>query len=269
MIASNVHTHTVFSDGKNTPEEMVTAARAKGFVSLGISDHSDTPFDPTGYCMEAKDYPRYVRTLRELQKSLEGEFELLCGMEKDYYSPIDASLYDYVIGSVHYVPDPQGGDPWSVDMSRAVQEKYVANCCGGDRLEFARRFFDITVRHAQKETFLIQGHFDVINKFSLFEEDDPAYQTIAMEALREVAKIVPYFEVNCGAMYRGYRAIPYPAPFLLEEMHRLGVKLILSGDSHDTASLDYAFEETQALLKRTGFTSLWRLRSGGMEEILL
>ncbi|MBO7761811.1 MAG: PHP domain-containing protein [Clostridia bacterium] len=269
MIASNVHTHTVFSDGKNTPEEMVAAAREKGFVSLGISDHSDTPFDPTGYCMEDKDYGRYLAALRGLQERLEGEFELFCGMEKDYYSPIDASLYDYVIGSVHYVPDPNGGDPWSVDMSRAVQEEYVAKCCGGEKLELAKRYFELVVRHAETEPFLIQGHFDLVNKFGLFDDESEAYRHTAREALRAVAPLVPYFEINTGAMYRGYRTAPYPAPFLLEEMQRLGVKPVLNGDSHDIPSLDHAFAETEALLKKTGFSSLWRMRRGGMEEILL
>ena len=40
MIRSNYHTHTVFSDGANTPEEMVLAAIDLGLESIGFSDHS-------------------------------------------------------------------------------------------------------------------------------------------------------------------------------------------------------------------------------------
>ena len=34
-----LHCHTTFSDGKNTLEEMVVAAKKKGFGKIGISDH--------------------------------------------------------------------------------------------------------------------------------------------------------------------------------------------------------------------------------------
>ena len=34
MQYANIHTHTTFSDGKNTPEEMVAAAREKGFGAI-------------------------------------------------------------------------------------------------------------------------------------------------------------------------------------------------------------------------------------------
>ena len=36
----NLHTHTIYCDGINTPEELVEAAIAKGFDSIGFSGHS-------------------------------------------------------------------------------------------------------------------------------------------------------------------------------------------------------------------------------------
>ncbi len=38
MIA-NFHTHTVFCDGRNTPEEVVLSAIEKGFSAIGFSGH--------------------------------------------------------------------------------------------------------------------------------------------------------------------------------------------------------------------------------------
>ena len=51
MTLQNLHTHTVFSDGKNTPEEMVLGAVRAGCTSLGFSEHSPlAPFyDPDRY----------------------------------------------------------------------------------------------------------------------------------------------------------------------------------------------------------------------------
>ena len=61
MTLQNLHTHTVFSDGKNTPEEMVLGAVRAGCTSLGFSEHSPlAPFyDPDRYAMEAADLPAY------------------------------------------------------------------------------------------------------------------------------------------------------------------------------------------------------------------
>ena len=36
----DLHMHTVFSDGKNTAEEMVQEAISRGLETVGISDHS-------------------------------------------------------------------------------------------------------------------------------------------------------------------------------------------------------------------------------------
>ena len=36
---STFHTHTIFSDGENTVEEMIFCAKNLGFETIGISDH--------------------------------------------------------------------------------------------------------------------------------------------------------------------------------------------------------------------------------------
>ena len=47
MIKADLHVHTTFSDGLNTPEEIVLAAIGMGLEKLGFSDHSHTSFDET------------------------------------------------------------------------------------------------------------------------------------------------------------------------------------------------------------------------------
>ena len=44
----DLHTHTTYSDGRDTPEEMIKEALERGLMCFGISDHSPTPFDPPG-----------------------------------------------------------------------------------------------------------------------------------------------------------------------------------------------------------------------------
>ena len=64
MRYSNLHTHSVFSDGKHSLEENVRSAIEKGMCSLGFSDHSFTPCD-TSYCM---DLTRYAACRQEIDR---------------------------------------------------------------------------------------------------------------------------------------------------------------------------------------------------------
>ena len=72
MRYSNFHQHTTFSDGADTPEEMIEKAKELGFVSLGFSDHSETLCD-TSYCMATSDYPTYRQKIRSLAEGEEGK----------------------------------------------------------------------------------------------------------------------------------------------------------------------------------------------------
>ena len=42
---ANYHTHTVFCDGRNTPEELVQEAIRLGCPEIGFSGHSYTSFE--------------------------------------------------------------------------------------------------------------------------------------------------------------------------------------------------------------------------------
>ena len=46
----DLHMHTTWSDGKNTPEEMIEEAIRLGLETVGISDHSSG--DPCGMTLE-------------------------------------------------------------------------------------------------------------------------------------------------------------------------------------------------------------------------
>ncbi len=53
----NFHTHTTYCDGKETAEQMVQAAIAKGFTRLGFSGHGFNDFRPEDqevWCMRQR-----------------------------------------------------------------------------------------------------------------------------------------------------------------------------------------------------------------------
>ena len=55
----NLHTHSVYSDGKSQPREIVEEALRQGLTTLGFSEHSPLPFD-NNFSVKSADMPRYV-----------------------------------------------------------------------------------------------------------------------------------------------------------------------------------------------------------------
>ena len=50
-------------------------------------------------------------------------------------------------------------------------------------------------------------------------------------------------EVNTGGVYRGYRKDFYPGAWLLGEWNKLGGRVIITADAHDTAALTSALRK--------------------------
>ena len=115
MIKYDLHTHTVFSDGENTPKEMIAAAETAGVDILGISDHEYAPMQ-TSYCISKENTINYINEISELKSKT--KLKLYLGTERDYFSPETDFRYDYVIGSVHSVY--KNGEYIDVDFTYTV-----------------------------------------------------------------------------------------------------------------------------------------------------
>ena len=59
----NLHTHSVYSDGKSQPREIVEEAVRQGLTTLGFSEHSPLPFD-NNFSVKSADMPLYVAEIR-------------------------------------------------------------------------------------------------------------------------------------------------------------------------------------------------------------
>ena len=68
---SSVHCHSTMCDGKNTLQEMASAACAQGLTTLGFSGHSYTQRDRE-YCMSPSRTAQYKATIAKLKAELVG-----------------------------------------------------------------------------------------------------------------------------------------------------------------------------------------------------
>ena len=238
------HVHTVFSDGADTPEAMAEAAYRRGFAALGFSDHSDTAFDRS-YCMPSERYAEYRARIAALKAQYAGKLEIFCGVEQDGFSDTPTDGFDYVIGSLHYLR--VGGEYIEVDGSAEILQAAAETHFGGDILSIAECYYDTLAERipALRPTFI--GHFDLISKFNeadaLFPSDSERYRRAWQRAADRLLTLGVPFEVNTGAISRGYRSAPYPGAEILGYLAEHGARFLLSSDAHGAAALGYAFGE--------------------------
>ncbi len=252
MQKSNFHTHTKYSDGNDTPLEMVESAIGFGFKALGFSDHSYTHPQET-YPMAFEAERQYRRDIRKLAAQYADQIRIYCGIEQDSKSPLPVpGHYDYILSSVHELL--YHGDFYPIDCNRDIHCALVENVFHGDFVEMSKVYFNELTRHVMEQKTDIVGHFDLITKYSLIPEDDFAYVEAALQAVREIVKHCQVFELNTGAIARGLRTVPYPAAFIVDEIKRLGGSFIITSDCHYKDKLTVWFDEAEEFLGSHGFT---------------
>lgn len=252
MILSDFHVHTAYCDGHDSPEDIVKEAISLGMKKLGFSGHAYTPFDEAP-CMSPEGTEEYRREIHRLKEEYSGQIEIFCGIEQDYYSTIPAKNYDYVIGSVHYINI--NGECLHVDNTPEMFYDLISKC-GGDPYNVAEKYYSLVADVVNKTGANIIGHFDLITKLNercnFFDEDNPRYISASNNALDALLETGAVFEINTGALSRGYRSFAYPSMRLLKRIAEKGGRVILSSDAHDKHNLMYSFPEYEELALSLG-----------------
>ncbi len=237
----DLHMHTTFCDGKNTPEEMVLSAIEKGLTTVGISGHALTCFDKS-YCMSDERLSGYFAEVERVKEKYSDKIKVLCGLEVDYYSKVPEEYLkraDYIIGSVHYIC--KDGEYAVVDSSAKKIRDAAERLWGGDVYAMIEDYYKTVADVVNKLDPDVIGHIDLITKFievdDYFDTSNPRY----IEASRNAVKaLIPYavpFEINYGAISRGYRTLPYPEKSLLDFIIENGGKVIKSSDAHSKENI--------------------------------
>lgn len=244
------HIHTTFSDGANTPREVIEYAIKHGIKEIGFSDHSYTAFDES-YCIKKKRADEYFAEVSALKKEYANEIKVLCGIEQDYYSESDVSRYDYVIGSVHYLKVKNGYV--AVDENVQTVLDAIGKHFDGDAYKFIEEYYETVSNIVEKTDCDIIGHFDLVSKFNektpFFDEKAERYRASWKKALDKLLKTGRTFEINTGAISRGLKSEPYPNKEMIEYIKSHGGKFIFSSDAHKKENLCYSFDELSEKLK--------------------
>lgn len=268
MYPQNLHTHGIYCDGKDDYEDTVKRAIELGLSSIGFSGHSYMFYSPS-HSMCPPDTALYKKTVRALGEKYKDQIRVYLGLEFDMYSIEDTSGLDYMLGALHYL---KLGDRYvGFDRDAATVRSIIDTEFGGDGMKYAARYYEELSHLPEYGKFDAVAHFDLVTKHrethDFFDTESAAYRAAAVDCMRALVPHIPLFEVNTGAIARGYRTTPYPDLFLLKELKRLGGGVILGSDCHDNRYLTCHFNEAEELIKEAGFRSVFVFEEGSFREI--
>ncbi|MBQ3060120.1 MAG: histidinol-phosphatase [Desulfovibrio sp.] len=262
MIHTDLHSHTKYSHGADTPAAMYTAALQQGLTVFGFSEHSPRPegFD---YLHEYRDHlnrhlPDYVSEVLELraapQEGARGLCRVLFGMEMDWLEgqedyvrrACQAFDFDYLIGSVHFIGHwgfDDGAGPWKQASQEECEAWYTS-------------YFDAWETMLRSGLFQIAAHPDLIKIFSVEQFhiwlDRPESQDRVRQCLTVLRDAGMAMEVSSAGLRKACREI-YPAPLIMRMAAELHIPISFASDAHGVDDVAYGFARLASYAKAFGF----------------
>lgn len=264
----NYHSHSTFSDGKKEIPEMVKAARDAGLETFGITDHSPVPVE-SDWNMPTERMDEYLTEIKRAQEQIKG-IDFFGGIEIDYLrgaKPLSADFLDrldFTVGSLHYLAVADGWEVIDVspeNFATLFQKEFSSDI---QRMagEYARQQCEMLELYRPD----IIGHIDLLSKFNqkrhFFDESDKGWLFPLYEVLELAGELGTIVEINTGAISRGHRNVPYPAPPLMEACAKRGIRMTLNGDSHSPEGINTAYNSAIQTAVRCGIGELWHLKKG-------
>jgi DNA polymerase (family 10) len=149
------HNHTTRSDGVATLEEMIVAAKERGFKYIGISDHSQSAFYAQG--LKVPDLLSQEKEIREAQER-HPDIKIFWGIESDIladgqldYEPQVLKTFDFVVASIHsrFQMDRKAMTERILTAIRNPATRFLGHATG--RLLLGRKGYDCDMEAIIKE----------------------------------------------------------------------------------------------------------------------
>lgn len=253
-INMDLHTHSRISyDGKQTMEELVTAAEACGMKYVAITEHCDMDLTRHGYTYhKLPDYDAYFAELAAV-RAAHPNVDVLAGVELgfspesngDYAGFLSGKKLDVVLNSVHIVDGEDVYDK-SYYESRSREKAYL------DYLSAVRQSLDVPYDYD------VVGHIGYIARRSLFEPrayEYCEYADVLDDVLSTIVSREKCLEVNTLTP-PGYDFLPLKS--VLERYRALGGELLSIGsDAHVPSRVGEHFPLALDLLKSLGFPAVY------------
>ncbi len=252
-ILHDYHMHTSrCGHATGTIEEYIEEAKRKGLEEMGMSDH--LPFlthRDASYTMDLTELPFYHIDM-ERARAAHPDLSIKIGIEADYFQGLEEDVrelvgryaYDFVIGSVHFMKQPEGD--WAFDDPREIERWKNA-----DVNEIYRNYYRLLQGAAKSRVYDIMGHVDLVKKFGHRASID------LTELVRETAQVFARsevtLEINTSGLRKPVKEI-YPSLDALKIYREAGVPIVFGSDAHAPGDVGADFDQARELALAAGYT---------------
>lgn len=258
------HTHTEFCDGRATMEAFAREVVARGFTHYGFSPHCPIPI--VSQCnMRKADVPRYLAEVERIKKEYGDHCRFYASMEVDYlgdiFGPASEEIQrlplDYVIGSVHFIPN-QRGRLVDIDGRFESFRRKMHDYFQDDIRYVCETFYRQSMAMVEEGGFDIIGHLDKIghnaSHYREGIEEEQWYLELVYRLIDRIATANASrpdrpitVEVNTKA-YADHRGRLFPAPRFWQKIIGSDISVIVNSDAHVPALIDASRREALSLL---------------------
>lgn len=263
----NFHTHSKYSDGKNTIEELAIEALRLDFNIIGISDHGYVPF-PSDWNAAELTIDKYFNEIEEVQKKFDGKIQLFKGIEADFVDGIcNIDIYkkfnfDFIIGSVHYFPYKfDNGIYFNFDTTEELYLKGLKQFFEDNVQKMNEKYYENVIEMIETGKPDIVGHLDIIGKFNrdgkFFDENSTQYLKIVDKVLDTIKATNTIIEINARRKYKKFHTQTSPTENIIQMALKKDIPITISGDVHYKEDFGLFWEETIEIVKKIGYTELY------------
>jgi histidinol-phosphatase (PHP family) len=239
--------HSLFSDGRSSPDDYIAPAIAAGLNEIGFSEHLTLFKDLEDWNMNPVNVYPYINHIKSLSERT-GDIKIRTGLEVDFFAGkeeeirryLDPLPLDYIIGSVHYLGER------TVDFGPEFYEGKSI-----DRL--FESYFDSVIAAVESGIFDIIGHCDLIRIYGYKPATDP--EPLYRKLAKAMKKNNVAFEVNTNGRNRPLADF-YPDRRFLYIFREENVPVCVNSDAHMPSRVGQYFDEAYELLRYVGFNEM-------------
>ena len=231
---------------------------------MGFSGHAPLPFE-SDWTIPKASLETYIDELKRLKGIYKEKIEIKIGLEVDYIKNImgpSDSFYkeiglDFIIGSIHLLPDGKTEGYLSVDYKKSEIEQLINQTFGGDARLLVKEYYSKIRDMSDRGGFDIIGHLDVIKKTNInsiyFDETEDWYKKEIDVTLECIAANKQIVEINTGNILKDPSRI-YPSPWILKLAKDYDIPIMLNSDAHRPDRLDNYFKEAKIMALNVGYS---------------
>jgi histidinol-phosphatase (PHP family) len=243
------HMHTpLCRHARGEPGEYARRALALGLTEIGFSDHSPMMRDDfDAWRMRLDQLDEYVENIRRVQRDFP-RLATRLALEVDYLPDHEDWIrdlaarhpWDYLIGSVHYLPGN-----WAVDHPDNLPDWKTR-----DVWEIWSSYFDRLTKAAASGLFDVIGHPDLPKKFGYKPTRDctPLYEAFLASASQRGCAL----DINTAGLRKTCAEI-YPSREFLRLAFDRGVPITFGSDAHAPEEVGMNFREALRLARSVGY----------------